>query len=310
LEFPLHKYFSTKHGDSHNYYGTIVAHRPNSLNYTIRLGCFRDNECVKVRSGDIETLLPDQVHEPKVDEKAMEEEVVEWIQNDAKEKDDAEFMSEREFCDLTRDQLKTAKYFQHKFSNKDDPINWTILGGDEDITDCSAFKTVVQKYEEEGAKLDPDLIEAMGSKKAHEVFFEFVSPELKGVAARMDKYYEDPRAEYYTTVHDRSIKFHDPTAEDPDWKIKNNILLILAAANESASGVDGLWKSGKSDLFRTNEPDFGKYCGENEFKAFAAAIPYMFCEESLWYIDKRDKPWELFMPFVKHWNAKQRDCWK
>jgi cation transport regulator ChaC len=34
-----------------------------------------------------------------------------------------------------------------------------------------------------------------------------------------------------------------------------------------------------------------RYCGENEFKAFAAAIPYMFCEESLWYIiDKRDKP--------------------
>jgi hypothetical protein len=119
------------------------------------------------------------------------------------------------------------------------------------------IQKIVQKYEEEGAKLDPDLLEAMDSKKAHEVFFEFVFPELKGVAARMDKYYEDPRAEYYTTVRDRHIKFHDPTAEDPDWKIKNNILLILAAANESATGVDGLWKSGQSHLYRKEELTLG-----------------------------------------------------
>jgi hypothetical protein len=146
---------------------------------------------VKIRYDDFETLLPEQEHEPEVDEKAMEEQVVEWLQNDEKEKDSAEFMSEREFCSFERDQLKTAKYFQHKFSNKDDPINWTILVEDEDITDCSAFKTIVQNYEEEGASLDPDLLEAMDTKKAHEVFFEFVFP-TGGVAARMDKYYEIP----------------------------------------------------------------------------------------------------------------------
>jgi hypothetical protein len=104
------------------------------------LDCFRDNECVKIRQDDFVTLLPEERYEPEVDEKAMEEEVVEWLQNDVQEKDSAEFMSEREFCDLPKDQLKTAKYFQHKFSNKDDPINWTILHGDEDVTDCSTSK--------------------------------------------------------------------------------------------------------------------------------------------------------------------------
>ena len=59
-------------------------------------------------------------------------------------------MSERKFCSLERDQLKTAKFFQHKFSNKDGPINWTIFEGDKDITDCFAFKKIVQKYDVEG----------------------------------------------------------------------------------------------------------------------------------------------------------------
>jgi hypothetical protein len=248
LPHGLHKYFSTKHGDSHNYYGTIVAHRANSKNYTVKFDCCRGNELVKIRTEDFKTLLPEQEHEPEVDEKAMEEQLEEWLQNDENEKDSAEFMSEREFCSLERDQIKTAKYFQHKFSNKDDPINWTILAEDEDIADCSAFKSIVQQYEEEGAALDKDFLKAMDSKRAHEVFFEIIFPELKSVAARIDKYYEDPRAEYYTTVRDRHIKFNDPTAEDPDWKIKNNILLLLAAANKSATGVDGLWKSGHSDI--------------------------------------------------------------
>jgi hypothetical protein len=74
-------------------------------------------------------------------------------------------MSEREFCSMDLDTLKTSRYFQHKFFNKDDLINWTILGGDEDITDCSAFKTIVQNYEEEGAALDGELLKGMDTKK-------------------------------------------------------------------------------------------------------------------------------------------------
>ena len=58
-------------------------------------------------------------------------------------------------------------------------------------------------------------MEAIDTKKAYEVLFKFVFPKLDGVAARIDKYYEDPRTEYYTTVRDRNIKYYDASAKDP-----------------------------------------------------------------------------------------------
>jgi hypothetical protein len=78
---------------------------------------------VKIRNIDIMSLLPEQQHKPEVDEKAIEEEVISWLQNDEKEKDSAEFMSERKFCSMDVETLKTAKYFQHKFFNKNELIN-------------------------------------------------------------------------------------------------------------------------------------------------------------------------------------------
>jgi hypothetical protein len=51
---------------------------------------------------------------------------------------------------------------------------------------------------------------AIDIKKAHEVFFDYIFPELTGVAARMDKYYENCKAEYFRTVRDRNIRFNDP----------------------------------------------------------------------------------------------------
>jgi hypothetical protein len=117
-----------------------------------------------MRDKDCTTLLPEESHEPPVDEKYMEQEVLDWIENDHKEKDNTEFMSEQEFCSLENNTLKTARSFQHKFSNKDDPINWTILAAAEDITDCTFFNKIIQKYDEDGAHLDPDLLEAIDIK--------------------------------------------------------------------------------------------------------------------------------------------------
>jgi hypothetical protein len=49
LPFELHNYFSSsKHGGSHNYYGTIVLTEPTSPKIT-QFDCCRVNELVKIR---------------------------------------------------------------------------------------------------------------------------------------------------------------------------------------------------------------------------------------------------------------------
>lgn len=122
----------------------------------------------------------------------------------------------------------------------------------------------------------------------------------------MDWYFDSPHANHHQTVKSRKIKFHDADADDPDWRIKQCILLLIAGVTVVDCGVSNLWKSGRSCGLR-NYADFGQYFDQNGFKAFCEAIPYMWSDEKHWYRDKRDVPWDLFMPFIGAWNGKQRD---
>jgi hypothetical protein len=63
------------------------------------------------------------------------------------------------------------------------------------------------------------------------------------------------------------IKFEDPEAEDPDWKVKQAYTLMIAAALEIENGVENMWKRGPSGG-RHDYPDFGKYMPINHFKVF------------------------------------------
>jgi len=45
---------------------------------------------------------------------------------------------------------------------------------------------------------------------------------------------------------------------------------------------------------------------KNEFKAFQSAAPYCFCDKKYWYIDKRDRPWDIFMPCLNSYNDKRK----
>ena len=62
----------------------------------------------------------------------------------------------------------------------------------------------------------------------------------------MDKFLSDPRATYNDTVVRDQIKFHDDEDLDPDWKVRQCCLLLIASATEIVCGVDNLWKSGPS----------------------------------------------------------------
>ena len=42
------------------------------------------------------------------------------------------------------------------------------------------------------------------------------------------------------------------------------------------------------------------------FKAFQSAAPYCFAEKNYWYLDKRDQPWEIFLPYLNSYNDKRK----
>jgi len=51
-------------------------------------------------------------------------------------------------------------------------------------------------------------------------------------------------------------KKNDGDSPDPDWKVRQCYMLLIASATEIVSGVENLWKSGPSAGWHTY-PDFG-----------------------------------------------------
>ena len=128
---------------------------------------------------------------------------------------------------------------------------------------------------------------------------------LSGHANIIDTYLSNPLAAYYDTVARDKIVFHDEEDEDPDWKVRQCYLLLIAAATEPFTGVENLWKTGRSKG-RHNYPDFGKYMPINYFKAFCSAAPYAWADPKYWYLDTRDNPWDIFTPCLASFNEKRQ----
>jgi hypothetical protein len=104
----------------------------------------------------------------------------------------------------------------------------------------------------------------------HSILHHFIS----GHAKIIDKFLSDPRANYNDTVVRYKIVFHDEDHEDPDWKVCQCYLLIIASATEIVSGIENLWLSGPS-AGRHTYPDFGQYMPINYFKAFALLLHFV-----------------------------------
>jgi hypothetical protein len=128
---------------------------------------------------------------------------------------------------------------------------------------------------------------------------------ILGHARTIDKFLSDPKATYYDIVIKDKILFFDEDNSDPDWKVRQCYLLIIASATKIVSGIENLWFLGPSSGGHTY-PDFGQYMPINYFKGFCSAAPFCWSEEKYWYEDEHDVPWDVFLPCLASFNNKQQ----
>ena len=159
---------------------------------------------------------------------------------------------------------------------------------------------------EDGPEIRPDL----GFNLNHgEFFLKCMWPDMTGFGKRIDECHSSDQSKCYNAVKDRKIRINCPDKDDPDFKVKQALLLVIKSATVPGTGVDQFFRCGT--LPGSNEnicyPDFGKFMDITEFKVIVHALPCMWGDKNLWCRDQRDVPWDVFMPFVDAWNVKQRD---
>lgn len=222
---------------------------------------------------------------------------------DAEAKDSEEHNCEERFVKQSRETLRTARTFVHELK-KADPIEWTILADDEHITDCKLFGDILDDAED-GSPVSPLLNFAMDYG---DFFLEYMWPDMIGFAAKIDQHHSSEESSYHNTVKKRHIKVHDSNNDDPDWKVKQVILLIIKGTTVTGNGMEQYWKAGPlpGSKNKVLYPDFGKFFCDTEFKVIINALPFMWGDKNLWHRDRRDVPWDIFMPLVEHWNIRQR----
>jgi hypothetical protein len=227
----------------------------------------------------------------------LEKEREEDEQHTQKKNKSSEIESEDSFCDQM-DLAETGVYFC-KFKRDKEPIVWNIRMETYYIADDPYLgKIKNQPYTVFKKEID-------FRKPIHENFFEHMWPDLKGRAEIVDKYHASPQSAHYNTVKNEGIKFHDEEHADPDWKLKQYILGVIAATCEIEKGFN-LWNAGQLGK-RSLYPDFGKYVLLNGMKAFLNTLPYIFVDKEFWYTDKRNIPWEMFMPTISGFNNKRME---
>ena len=272
----------------HLLYGTIISGTSNKL-YNVRFDAFpAGQQEVKVRSTNLEVVEPG-TEEPTHDHVDLTADA------------DADAMTD-DFLSLPESVLAIATTYRHQYGKGDDEkIDWQILRDDEHVTDLPFNPSPDVQY-----KKNIDWSEDMDF---NQVFFDDFFPSIVGHAAIIDDYLSDPRCKCRSTVAAQSIKFHDPDADDPDWRVRVCYTLMIAAASEIEVGVDNLWKRGPSGG-RHEFPHFGQYMPVNYFKCFRAAAPFCWCDKKHWYAAKADTPWDVFLPCVADFNDKRQQLLK
>ena len=204
------------------------------------------------------------------------------------------------FCALETETIATTKQFGLKWGQGDNEvINWKILADDEHITEDPLVIPDSVEYASPTREIELSDVTDLNA-----LFFDEFFPSVVGHGKIIDEFHADPQSPFYTTVKNDRIIFNDPEAEDPDWKVKQCYTLMIAAASEIENGFENLWKRGPSGG-RHDYPDFGKYMPINHFKAFQSAAPYCWCEKKYWYIDKRDRTWDIFRPCLEKMNNRR-----
>ena len=84
---------------------------------------------------------------------------------------------------------------------------------------------------------------------------------------------------------------------------------MIATISEVECGMKNLWKRGRSNG-RRHFPNFGQCMSLNCFKYFMSAAPCCFCNKKFWHVEKRDRPWDMFMPCANSCDDKRKKLMK
>jgi hypothetical protein len=288
------------YGNSRNFFGRILS-GSGKEGYKIRFDDLpAGHQDVMIKRRILITVLEDGEEEKEHDHiNQLAEELAEIRQPSTRKEEPAKESTSR-FCALEKETISTTKRFGLKWGRGDDEvIDWKILADDEHITeDPLSIPDSVEYVSPAGD------VELSAATDLNALFFEEFFPSVVGHAKTIDEFHADPLSPYYTTVQNDRILFHDADADDQDWKVKQAYTLMIAAASEIENGVENLWKHGPSGG-RHDYPDFGKYMAINRFKAFQAAAPYCWCDKKHWFVDKRDRSWEIFRPCLEKMNSRR-----
>ena len=289
---------STKqYGNHRNFFGTIAS-GSGKQGYKIQ---FDDlpvgNQEVMVRRRNMIKVVLENEEEAEFDHATDLAEAYADVTPRVTRKDPLKASAD-DFCGLDKESLREAATYEMRYGKEEgDIIVWKILQdsdsidlGMPDMDGDSRFKRNIDLNE------DTDL---------GDVFFAEFFPSIIGHAKLIDEYHADPRSAYYSTTINDNIIFHDENAQDPDWKVQQAYLLLIAAASEVENGIENLWKRGKS-TGRHDYPNFGQFMPINYFKAFVAAAAYCWADRKFWYIDKRDRSWDIFLPCLKEYNERRK----
>ena len=292
-----------KYGNSRNFYGVITSGN-GKQGYQIKFDDLpAGNQEVYVRRRNIITVVEIGEEEVECDHSNADLSVIK--RSTAKDKE-AQAKCINDFCVKEEaDILAATKFKMNYFKEYGDPetdfIEWDIVPDTESVD----WDEVDLTGETEWRKK----IAVDHKSNLNNIFFEHFFPCVTGHAKLIDEYHSSRNSPYYSTVKNDKIKFHDPDADDPDWKVKKAYTIMIAAVSEIETGVENLWKRGRS-TGRKEYPNFGRYMKKNEFKAFQSAAAFCFAEKKYWYIDKRDRPWDIFLPCLQNYNERRQQLIK
>lgn len=142
------------------------------------------------------------------------------------------------------------------------------------------------------------------SKPISDNYFDYVYPCTPGISIVVDEILNNPLFSYFITCKDKNIFFHNDEryGTDPDAKFKACIMLTIAATGEAGHGTD-LWLN--SDAGRKPSPNFGQYVNELDFKIFREVLVIANTKPEYYFVGKRDRTWDVFVPFITSYNNKR-----
>jgi hypothetical protein len=230
-------------GNSYPLFGKVIGGGGNKTakkGWVIKLDILPvddNNKVLNVTRSKLSVLVPGE--DKNVEKHLMQSEKLHQIiskEEEKKKKMSPMNKCQAEFAALSKAVHAEATVFQMTYGeNPSNCLDWEILGYQEHHID-NAFipptsSNVVNFCFDFEAPLEENL-------------FDHIFPSVTGHAAILDKYLAGPRASYYETIKNHKITFFDDSEPDPDWKIKQCYVLIIATAAELENGVGNLWKSG------------------------------------------------------------------